>query len=55
MGTIGYLIKKLFPTKNVQEAVNIEELRLDFKERYYNFKVLISANNKSMGESNPLA
>jgi pyruvate,water dikinase len=48
MGTIGYLIKKLFPQKNAQSAVNIEELRLDFKERYYNFKVLISANNKSM-------
>jgi pyruvate,water dikinase len=48
MGTIGYLVKKLFPKKEVQEAVNIEELRLDFKERYYNFKLLISANNKSM-------
>jgi pyruvate,water dikinase len=48
MGTIGYFVKKLFPKKKAQEAVNIEELRLDFKERYYNFKLLISANNKSM-------
>jgi pyruvate,water dikinase len=48
MGTIGYLVKKLFPNKEVQAAENIEELRLDFKERYYNFKLLISANNKSI-------
>jgi pyruvate,water dikinase len=48
MGTIGDFVKKLFPKKKVQAVVNIEELRLDFKERYYNFKLLIGANNKSM-------
>jgi pyruvate,water dikinase len=43
-----FFIKEKFFKKKKIEPVNVEALRLDFKERYHNFKLLLNANNKSL-------
>ncbi len=49
MTNITEYIKSLFAKKQKQlEPENINQLRLEFKERYYNFKLLINANNKAL-------
>jgi pyruvate,water dikinase len=45
---IGNLLRKALPAKKVDQSGDVEALRLDFKERYRNFKQLIAANNKAL-------
>jgi len=47
--TILQLIKKLIPAKkDSKPSADTEALRLDFKQRYHDFKLLLSANNKAL-------
>jgi pyruvate,water dikinase len=48
MGRIHNFLKKFFVNKQQKAAPNVEELRTDFKARYHNFKLLLSANNKAL-------
>jgi pyruvate,water dikinase len=48
MGIIPDILNKLFMKKQEKEAINIEQLRVEFKERYHSFKLLLSANIKSL-------
>ncbi len=42
------LVKRLFPGKYKYEAADGEELRLEFKSRYHNFRLLLHANNRAL-------
>ncbi|MEW5910246.1 MAG: pyruvate, water dikinase, partial [Thermodesulfobacteriota bacterium] len=48
MDFIRNLFSKLFSKKLTGDGENIERLRLDFKERYHNFKLLLNSNNQSL-------
>ena len=48
MSRLVNLLKKILPDRNRSDPAEVESLRLDFKERYRNFKQLISANNKAL-------
>ncbi len=49
MKKIRHFFKNLFSSDTQPEdPENIEELRVAFKERYHNFKLLLSANNRSL-------
>lgn len=49
MKRIRNFLKNLFSfDSQPEEPENIEELRVAFKERYHNFKLLLSANNRSL-------
>ncbi|MCD4742675.1 MAG: pyruvate, water dikinase [Desulfobacteraceae bacterium] len=48
MNWIKQKIDELFKKRNVHDSSRIEELRLDFKSRYHNFKLLLNSNNKSL-------
>ncbi len=43
-----FFIKEKFFQKKKIESGNVEAIRLDFKERYHNFKLLLNANNRSL-------
>jgi len=45
---IGAFIKKLFSREQPGEAENIDALRIEFKDRYHSFKLLLSANHKAL-------
>jgi len=45
---IGGFFKKLFAREQPREAENIDALRIEFKDRYHSFKMLLSANNKAL-------
>ncbi len=45
---IGGFIKKLFTREQPRETENIDALRIDFKDRYHSFKLLLSANHKAL-------
>ncbi len=49
MKKIRNFFKNLFTfDTQPEDPENIEELRVAFKERYHNFKLLLSANNRSL-------
>ncbi|MDY6854477.1 MAG: PEP/pyruvate-binding domain-containing protein [Thermodesulfobacteriota bacterium] len=48
MGIIPDIFNKLFIKKKKEETINVEQLRVEFKERYHGFKLLLSANSKSL-------
>ncbi len=45
---IGGFFKKLFTREQPGEAVNVDALRIEFRDRYHSFKMLLSANNKAL-------
>ena len=47
MGVLNVL-KRWFSRKGVEEAQSAEELRVDFRARYHQFKLLLNANNKAL-------
>jgi len=48
MGTLINGFKKLFIKKPKQDATDVEELRIAFKDRYHSFKLLLNANNRAL-------
>ena len=48
MASLKQLFRKLFFTGLAQESADVDQLRLVFRERYAQFKQLISANNKAL-------
>ena len=48
MGALFDHFKKFFIKKPKLSAVEVEELRIAFKERYHSFKLLLNANNKAI-------
>ncbi len=48
MSRFRYLLSKFFPKREAVDAVDVDRLRLVFRERYAYFKRLISANNKAL-------
>jgi pyruvate, water dikinase len=45
---IGGFIKKIFAREQPREIEDIDSLRIDFKDRYHSFKLLLSANQKAL-------
>ncbi|MCJ7684600.1 MAG: hypothetical protein MUO68_09940, partial [Desulfobacteraceae bacterium] len=48
MGQVLDFIKGFFFRKEKESKTNTEELRVDFRARYHQFKLLLNANNKSL-------
>ncbi|MCJ7685334.1 MAG: PEP-utilizing enzyme, partial [Desulfobacteraceae bacterium] len=48
MGQVLDFIKGFFFRKEKESKANAEELRVDFRARYHQFKLLLNANNKSL-------
>ena len=48
MGALLDYFKKLFVKKPEPSAADVEQLRIDFKDRYHSFKLLLNANNKAL-------
>jgi pyruvate,water dikinase len=48
MGEFLDHFKKLFIKKPKTPAVDVEQLRIAFKDRYHNFKLLLNSNNKAL-------
>ncbi|HUU81737.1 MAG TPA: PEP/pyruvate-binding domain-containing protein [Acidobacteriota bacterium] len=49
MGRLRNLLKLLFLRKPERDEPGAEELRIAFKTRYHQFKLLLNANNKALG------
>ena len=48
MSALLNLFKKLFIKKPEPAAGDVEQLRIEFKERYHSFKLLLNANNRAL-------
>jgi pyruvate,water dikinase len=48
MGALSDYFKKLFIKKPKPSASDVEQLRIDFKDRYHSFKLLLNANNRAL-------
>jgi pyruvate,water dikinase len=48
MGVLLDQFKKLFIKKPEPAAGDVEQLRIEFKERYHSFKLLLNANNRAL-------
>ena len=48
MSPLRQLLNKLFSKGPSDEPLDVETLRLDFKERYHSFKLLLNANNQAL-------
>ncbi|MGA8179587.1 MAG: PEP/pyruvate-binding domain-containing protein [Desulfobacterales bacterium] len=48
MGALLDQFKKLFIKKPEPEAGDVEQLRIEFRERYHSFKLLLNANNRAL-------
>ena len=48
MEIIRNTMKRLFAKKNAPEPSDLDALRLDFKERYHSFRLLLNANNRAL-------
>jgi len=48
MGGLPNILKMFFAKKRKKSTEEVEALRVDFKQRYHHFKLLLSANNKSL-------
>ncbi len=48
MGALFDYFKKLFIKKPEPSDADVEQLRIDFKDRYHSFKLLLNANNKAL-------
>jgi pyruvate, water dikinase len=48
MGKLINAFKKLFVKKPKPDSVDVEELRIAFKDRYHSFKLLLNANNRTL-------
>ncbi|MGW8324369.1 MAG: PEP/pyruvate-binding domain-containing protein, partial [Desulfobacterales bacterium] len=48
MGELLDHLKKLFIKKPKTPAADVEQLRIAFKDRYHNFKLLLNSNNKAL-------
>ena len=48
MGALLDYFKKLFVKKPEPSDADVEQLRIDFKDRYHSFKLLLNANNKAL-------
>ena len=45
---IGGFFKKIFTREQPGEPANVDALRIEFRDRYHSFKMLLSANNKAL-------
>ena len=48
MGALFDHFKKFFIKKPKPTPADVEQLRIDFKDRYHSFKLLLNANNKAL-------
>jgi len=48
MGALLDYFKKLFVKKPEPSDADVEKLRIDFKDRYHSFKLLLNANNRAL-------
>ncbi len=48
MGLFRNTLQQLFKRRPPQEPANVEELRVEFKDRYHSFKLLLNANNRAL-------
>jgi pyruvate,water dikinase len=48
MGILRHRLERLFKKSQPPEPSNVEALRIEFKDRYHSFKLLLNANNRAL-------
>jgi len=48
MGRVSDLLKRFLPGRRGEEAYDAEALRISFRDRYHQFKLLLSANHRAL-------